>query len=290
MFNSQEHIRQLLEQRGIQFDSAPGENINTSNTDNTSNTNKTDKTNGILTSQEVTIAKDISARPLGTSSRSGESEKSHLEVAMSQREMGDRNPEVTELDKHKTSAVLAGQWIEQDQVDYVKASVYPVRDSKGEWSSFKILYNLKLAGVPLIHHKYSSKITSSHKDYISYPRALWGDVSAWRYQEIAEFVRQSNKAAMPAFAGRSSRNIGVRKTTNKMPNLPFTSVMMYFDPDDDCWEMVIHHHDFSKTLIGIPDYIWNPAWDRWINQYADVKRTKDTKVPPMISFEWRNLI
>lgn len=289
-------IQRLIDRRRLEIDSAQVENNNTVNTVNTNNTDNTDNTVGIFTSDEVTIArKDLCEGPLGPfQEKSVESQKSQLSVAMFQEKMGDTAAPgiLSELDKLKSHAVIANQWITQNQVDYVKASVYPETNKSGDWTTWKISYSLKLKSVPLNEHKYTSRITSNYLDYRQYIKTLWGDTAPneWHYPLITEYVKTSNKQQVPAFAGRCSRNIGQRKTGHKMPNLPFTSVLMYFDIEEDAWELTLYHNDFQKTM-SIPEYTWNSALATWMDQHSNKpKWKKGSTVPPMISFEWRNLL
>jgi len=260
------------------------ENINTIDTIKTIDTIRTNRTNRtnrtmVVFNQELTKTNDYpTSWPLGPEAL-GESQEAEGVMESAQ---------ILTLADEQRDLKAQGEWIQQHWVDYVKVSVYPTLDQTSHFTSFKCQYGLKLANIDLRRHQYTAKLTNRHNDYLGYARSKWSDADTWYYPTIAATVKQHWKFNEDAYVGRGSRNVGLRKTKHKMPNLGYTTVMINYDTDEDEWVCNLWHHDFHKRM-SIPNNEWVACYTYWVREHG-IKKEFNKKVPPMVAFEWRNLI
>lgn len=264
------------------------ENINTINTIKTIKTIDTIKTNKTMVvfvddKSSPTITSDISsARPLGPCGSldgvSPQEGKGVVEIAP---------PKLT-LQQEKKLLIDAEQWIHQNSVDFVKVSIFPQLDSQNLYNDYKCQYGLKLHQQDLRKHQYSCKVTSRHNDYLGYAKTKWDDAETWKYPEVADIIKTSWKIGCPAYGGRASVNAGVRKANRRMPILAYTTILINYEHEEEQWCCHVWHHDFYK-MMTIPNWEWEQAKTQWIQTYG-IKKEFHKKVPPMIAFEWRNLL
>jgi hypothetical protein len=270
------------------------ENINTNNTNeanDANNANDANETKDIFLSEKK-MAFVTEALPPGGLSR--EEAVGHQVVVSV---MGDADSEnedrsaPTRLVDHRHQLVSTGNWIRQSAVNYAKISIYPQINQMGQYNRFKIYYDINLKGTTQMM-KFTSYLTSRPSEYESYSRKLWSDIEVWRYEEIAEAARQCNRNGYKMMIGRCSPNAGRRKSTNKMPNLPFTSTVLAFDPADDIWTAMVYHHDFFMDAV-FPRQEWDESLEYWMKNWAiknEATKEKTKKVPPFITYEYRSMI
>jgi len=279
MANFDEIINSLEKHRFPKLD----ENSNNIKTIDTIETNDRIKTIGLLRQDLTNKTKSTSsARPSGLQDAS--------EV-----DLGQKACRVSELPKILTQERINlqadGNWFYKDDLDYVKISIWPtLNKSKTNYTSFKVQYGLKTCGnFNLRQQQYKSHLTANHNDYLGYVKQLWKGWESWQYQGIADYVKASNKQVPRqfAYAGRCSPNLGKRTTLNRAPNLPYTSILLGFDSDEDEWFLKLFHHDI-EVVRTIPNWEWQQSLADWINEYG-VKNEFNKKTPPMLTTEWRRV-
>ena len=261
------------------------ENINTDNTNNTSNTDNANNTNAMpLSLTDKTIANTSASQACWQEDRDTGSQN-----IMESTLKGEGVSVIAETKKslvqEKQDLIDANEWVSQHQVDYVKLSVfYSPSENSSDVPNLKCMYNLKLTGVDLKKHKYSSKVTHRHNDYLSYAKGKWEDADTWIYAQVAESVKQNWKAGGFAYAGRCAKNTGMRKSKNRMPIIAYTTVHIEYDFNEDEYVCHLYHNDFYKRM-SIPAFEWKNAMENANSSYDP----RDRNAKPMISFEWRNL-
>ena len=279
MANFDEIINSLEKHRFPKLD----ENINSNNTMNSMNSNDRIDSIGLLRQDLTNKTKSTSsARPPGPQ-------------GVSDIGLGQKACRVSELPKILTQERINlqadGNWFYRDDLDYVKFSIWPaLNKSKTNFTSFKVQYGLKTCGNwNLKQQQYKSQLTANHNDYLGYVKQLWQGWESWQYQAIADYVKASNNQVPRqfAYAGRCSPNLGKRTTVNRAPNLPYTSILLGFDRDEDEWFLKLFHHDI-EVVRTIPNWEWQQSVADWINQYG-IKNEFNKKTPPMLTTEWRRV-
>lgn len=194
------------------------------------------------------------------------------------------------LADERIALIQSGNWINPSDIDYLKIDIWPQPNSQGKYTDYKVMYAFKTKNnYDLRSNKFASKLTRRHNDYYSYLADKWDNVDVWPvYRNVMEAVKQYNKGGGEAHAGRAAANTGVRKNPKKRPILPYTTVLLYEDHQDDDWICDIWHHDFHVAKT-VPRWQWREEYDKWIKEFG-IKKEFNKKVPPMITMEWRSVV
>jgi hypothetical protein len=258
------------------------ESIN--NINNINNNNNTNDTNNKVTFKSVTCKEtkaNSSSRPVGqTASPEGLGESQEAEG------VSQIGPPKMTLFQERSQLKQAGQWLTQNDIDYLSVSFY--LNEPNNLDSIKCQYSFKTRGNgDLKNNKFSSKFTRNRFDFIRNVEQRWNDYTTQApfYRVIHNAIDLGLKEGYPVYGAKS---LPVKKFGSKTKTalVPYGANMLYFDGD---WHFDLWHHDFNISL-SYPGELWQEDLQRWINQWAiqleQPKTKRPRNVPPFVKLVW----